>query len=212
NGCIQGRYKCILCSIRENAKGKGSSRRKIGTTGFFSIFIFAAGSILMLIIFSGLPATGKTTLARKVAEKTGAIILRTDVIRKEMFTEPKYIEEEKEQVYNEMFSRAEKFLIKGQVVILDANFYLQSLRDRAGDVARQSGKKFFIVECILDEEKVLERMKERPAKQDASDANSIEIYHRIKKLWEPIREPHIVIDASGEGALEEVLEKISKKS
>ena len=166
----------------------------------------------MLIIFSGLPATGKTTLARKVAEKTGAIILRTDVIRKEMFTEPKYTEEEKEQVYNEMFSRAEKFLIKGQVVILDANFYLQSLRDRAGDVARQSGKKFFIVECILDEEKVLERMKERPAKQDASDANSIEIYHRIKKLWEPIREPHIVIDASGEGALEEVLEKISKKS
>ncbi len=166
----------------------------------------------MLIIFSGLPATGKTTLARKVAEKTGAIILRTDVIRKEMFAEPKYTEDEKEQVYNEMFLRAKKFLIKGQAVILDANFYLQSLRDRAGDVARQSGKKFFIVECILDEEKVLGRMNERISKGDASDANSIEIYHRIKKLWEPIPEPHIVIDTSGEGALEEVLEKISKKS
>ncbi len=166
----------------------------------------------MLIIFSGLPATGKTTLARKVAEKTGAIILRTDVIRKEMFAEPKYTEDEKEQVYNEMFLRAEKFLIKGQAVILDANFYLQSLRDRAGDVAVRTGKKYFIVECILDEEKVLERMNERISKGDASDANSIEVYRKIKSLWEPIHEPHIVIDTSGEGALEEVLEKISKKS
>ncbi len=162
----------------------------------------------MLILFSGLPATGKTTLARKVSEKIGAIILRTDVIRKELFIEPKYTEEEKEQVYNEMFSRAEKFLIKGQAVILDANFYLQSLRDRARDVARRAGKKFFIVECIFDEEKVLGRMDERISKGDASDANSIEIYHKIKSLWEPIHEPHIVIDTSGEGALEEVLEKL----
>ncbi|MCK5333755.1 MAG: AAA family ATPase, partial [Candidatus Aenigmarchaeota archaeon] len=79
----------------------------------------------MLILFSGLPATGKTTLARRVAKKTGAIILRTDVIRKELFALPKYTEEEKEQVYGEMFLRAEKFLVKGQTVILDANFYLQ---------------------------------------------------------------------------------------
>ena len=162
----------------------------------------------MLIIFSGLPATGKTTLARDVAKKTGAIILRTDVIRKELFAEPKYTEEEKEQVYNEMFLRAEKFLIKGDVVILDANFYLQSLRDRARDVAHQFGKEFFIVECILDEEKVLECMGARISKGDASDANSIKIYRKIKSLWEPIREPHIVIDTSEEGALAEVLEKI----
>ncbi len=165
----------------------------------------------MLIIVSGLPATGKTTIAREVAKKTGAIILRTDVIRKELFARPKYTEEEKEQVYNEMFLRAEKFLIKEQIVILDANFYLQSLRGRARDVAHRCGKKFFIVECILDEEKVLERMNARSSKNDASDANRIEIYRKIKRLWEPIRAQHIVIDTSCEGALANVLEKISKK-
>ncbi len=165
----------------------------------------------MLIIFSGLPATGKTTLAREVAKKTGAIILRTDVIRKELFPDPKYTEEEKEQVYNEMFLRAEKFLTKGQTVILDANFYLQSLRDRARDVARKFEKKFFIVECILDEKKVLEHMDARSSGSDASDANSIDVYRKIKSLWEPIRVQHIVIDTSCEGALIDVLEKISEK-
>ena len=34
----------------------------------------------MLIVFSGLPGTGKTTLARELARRTGAVYLRIDVI------------------------------------------------------------------------------------------------------------------------------------
>jgi len=36
----------------------------------------------MLIIVCGLPGTGKTSLARKIAEKIYAVLLRTDVVRK----------------------------------------------------------------------------------------------------------------------------------
>lgn len=34
----------------------------------------------MLIVFSGLPGTGKTTIARELARRTGAVYLRIDVI------------------------------------------------------------------------------------------------------------------------------------
>src|SRR5690348_14369339 len=39
----------------------------------------------MLLIMAGLPATGKTTLARAIAERTGAVVLDKDVIRASLF-------------------------------------------------------------------------------------------------------------------------------
>lgn len=155
----------------------------------------------MLIVFCGLPATGKTTLAAKLAKKTGATILRTDVIRKEIImAEPKYTEEEKELVYAEMFSRAQKLLSAGKNVILDANFYKKSQRCNAKSIAERAKTKFFLVECVLPEEEVRKRMNLRKAAKDESDANIMEIYYKIKAAWEPIAEPHIVVDTSKRGA------------
>ena len=57
----------------------------------------------MLIIICGLPGTGKTFIAKKLAPKINAEHLSTDRIRKELFPEPTYSEDEKNKVYVEMF-------------------------------------------------------------------------------------------------------------
>lgn len=159
----------------------------------------------MLLIFCGLPATGKTTLAKKVAEKINAEILRTDVIRKEIIKEPKYTEEEKDAVYREMFLRAGKLLSSGKNVILDANFYKKSQRDDARRVAVRAHAKFFLVEVACPEEKIRERMRERAKEGDESDANKMDIYYKVKAAWEPITGPHIVVDTSKRDKLKAVL-------
>lgn len=160
----------------------------------------------MLIALSGLPATGKTTLAKKVAKKINAEILRTDVIRKEIIRQPKYTEEEKETVYKEMFSRAGNLISSGKSVILDANFYKKSQRDEAKNIAERTQAKYFLVEVVCPEKEIIGRMKVRGKSNDESDARKMDVYYKVKSAWEPIAEPHIVVDASQRGALKKVLQ------
>lgn len=68
----------------------------------------------MIIIITGLPGTGKTTIANALAKEIDAVVFSTDKIRKKIFRNPVYNEEDKRIVYNELFSQAEKYAKNGQ--------------------------------------------------------------------------------------------------
>ncbi|PSQ47007.1 kinase, partial [Halobacteriales archaeon SW_6_65_15] len=59
-----------------------------------------------LIVVCGLPGVGKTTVAEAIAERVDGRLLRTDVIRKEIISDPDYTAEESRMVYGELFERA----------------------------------------------------------------------------------------------------------
>jgi len=149
----------------------------------------------MLVVLCGLPGTGKTTLAQKLAKRMNAALLRTDVIRKQILKRPLYTEKEKETVYREMFRRAKEHMLCNGVVILDGNFYKKSLRRQAKKIAEQMNEKFVLIECVLSEDLVRHRIASR-GRSDDSDATSMQIYYKIKDRWEPIEEPHLVADTS----------------
>jgi predicted kinase len=65
----------------------------------------------MLFVVCGLQGTGKTAVSRLISWKTGAVLLRTDVIRRELFEKPTYSEEEKNRVYEEMFARDQELML-----------------------------------------------------------------------------------------------------
>ena len=101
----------------------------------------------MIIIFCGLSGSGKSAIAKALAERTGAEIIRNDEIRKKIFPNPTYSEEEKRIVYIRMFSKAKSLHDSGKNVILDASFYKKSFRDEA----RKIGKGFLIfTKCPLE--------------------------------------------------------------
>ena len=113
---------------------------------------------MMLILVCGLPGTGKTTVAEKIADKTKAYVFNTDAIRKEMFKKPAYTDKEKKMVYDLLLEMSEKFLGVAKNVVLDGTFYKKELRDRVRDIAKRTGSAFHVVEVVCDETEVRERM------------------------------------------------------
>ena len=146
-----------------------------------------------LIIICGLPGVGKTTVAKKIANKNGAILLRTDVIRKKL-KETGYSKKARKSVYDEMFRRARLLLKEGRNVVLDGTFYSQKWRQAAKNVAKSLKANFKIAEVVCSQEMVKKRLAKR--KKDESEAKFKHYLIFKRKLFEPIKEKHTIIDTS----------------
>ncbi|GAB7094753.1 AAA family ATPase [Halolamina litorea] len=161
----------------------------------------------MLVLVCGLPGTGKSTVAERVAEVLPARRLRTDVIRKELFPEPTYAAEESAAVYDELLARAREGLDAGDHVVLDATFRRRELRQRAATVAEETGVEFRRVRVTCEESVVRDRIHERQTEEDDESDADFAIYTQLKDEFEPIEdEDHLVVDNSG--PLSETLEAV----
>jgi predicted kinase len=158
----------------------------------------------MLILVCGHPGTGKSTVAERIADRLDGRLLRTDVVRKELYPEPAYTDEESAAVYAELFERASERVAAGEHVVLDGTFREQALRQRAATVAADADTEFRLVQVVCAEATVRERIRAREG--DESDAD-FEIHQELKDEFEPLeREDHLVIDNSG--TLAETLEAV----
>lgn len=160
---------------------------------------------IALIIVCGLQGVGKTTVAKKIAEKLSATLLRTDSIRKALIKEPKYTAEEKQKIYEEMFVQARKILQGNENVVLDATFLEERNRNGAKQIAEEMNVNFQIIKVVCSEDILKTRIEQRSG--DDSEAK-FEHYLKYKNLFEPIAEKHTVIDNSG--TLEDIDEQLNK--
>jgi len=102
-----------------------------------------------LIAVGGLSGTGKSVLARAlapdVAPQPGAVVLRSDVIRKQLFRvahidrlpPSTYRPEVTARVYEVLLQRARQVLAQGHSAIVDAVFARESERDELAALARE---------------------------------------------------------------------------
>jgi aminoglycoside phosphotransferase family enzyme/predicted kinase len=159
-----------------------------------------------LVALGGVSGTGKSTLARALAPELGrapgAVLLRSDIIRKKLcgvaatqrLGPEAYDERVSRQVYERLMTRAGTLLAAGQAVIVDAVFLDPADRARAERVAREAGVPFDGFWLSAPPAVLAERVGTR--RGDASDATGPVVEAQLSVdpgpvTWRPL-------DSSGE--------------
>ena len=151
-----------------------------------------------LWIFFGLPASGKSTLARLAGESLVTPVFQSDAVRKNgagrpgetvsAFNTGLYRESMRDHVYVRLLALAQEHLKKGASVILDATFSKKKWRDEAGRLADDLDANVIFVRCSGSRELLTARLKARETGPDGnSDARLVHLEDMMAS-FEPFTE------------------------
>ena len=170
-----------------------------------------------LVLVGGLPGTGKSTLGRGLGDATGAMVVRSDVVRKELaglpadqpaaapFGEGLYTAAATAATYDEFLARAEDGLRLGETVVLDASWTDEGRRADARCLAEATASDLVELRCVAPAEVVAERIAARASVGgDASDADTAvaEAMAAVADPWptsiavDTVADPAVVVRAA----------------
>ena len=166
----------------------------------------------MLIAMAGLPASGKSTLAARLAKELNGVILSKDQVRAALFPPPvlDYSTAEDEISMDAIYTAAafirKKFpqhpvLIDGRTFLRSAQVHdLFALGETLGETPR-------IIECVCSDEVAKKRLEDDLASgQHLAKNRTFALHLAVKARAEPITVPHLVLD-TGKMTLEECVEQ-----
>ena len=214
-------YKCYRAYIRgkvacfklDDPYIHPDERRQTQQTaaGYFDLACAYVKSKPSLFITVGLVGSGKSTLAQALAKRMGLAVISSDVTRKRLAAIPRtehrfeefdsgiYSPEFSRKTYDTMFAQAREILSDGGSVVLEASFIKAEERQKASDIAAETGAQFFTLECNLDKELTRQRLSRRLEEETASDGRW-EIYQLQQKLLDSVSEipfqKRVIIDTS----------------
>lgn len=158
----------------------------------------------MIVLMAGLPGTGKTTLARALAQRTNGRVLSKDEFRHSIFLpeEIEYSSRQDDFCLQLMLETAGYLLSQDptKIVFLDGRPFSRRYQiENVLNVAASLHQPWRILECVCTEETARQRLE-----GDASDAKhpagnrDFQLYLEVKARFEAITWPKIVIDTEQE--------------
>jgi predicted kinase len=155
---------------------------------------------MKLVVFSGLPGTGKSALAEPVGRALGIPVFAKDWLEATLLGCELVPSNEYKPLgsagYQLLTILAERQLMLGQSVILDSVASTESIRSTWKQLAAKYDAEWLVIECICSDECIhRERLKSRQRsipdwhELDWADVESVKSYFT---LW---NEPRLVVDA-----------------
>jgi predicted kinase len=167
----------------------------------------------MLIVFRGLPGTGKSHLVRRLVRAHPRIlVLSRDAIRAGLIARPSFGAEEKNLVDDMILTMAAFLLDRGRDVVIDGMALSSASRvEQFAHTAESRGVPLLIVECTCSEATALERLRHDHGGHPAGDRGE-SLYFEVKQRWEPLARQALRVDTAGDaaGPLAAVLEQVAK--
>jgi uncharacterized protein len=180
----------------------------------------------VLILTAGLMGSGKSYQARSLAPRFGAEVIRTDILRKELFDiKPAerryedfgrgiYSDDISLKIYDKAFALAAQKIKQNKPVIIDASFKRRTERQKAMNLAKDLGVRFYILECVCSDETTRKRLEKRMLENDNPSDGRWELFQKQKNDFDAIDEVpvdcYFKIDTSGNPEItrQEIIRKI----
>jgi len=174
-----------------------------------------------LWVVCGMPASGKSTIAKELAKRLGVKVIRSDLVRKELFglqpdeemdvpfEEGIYSKGASSLTYGKLLLLAQDEIKKNYSIILDATYNSRHQRSEVLRLAKDMDINLMFVECRCRDAMLKERLLSREGTSTTSDAR-LHHFKQIKARFEPIDEvrDEMYIGVDTERSLEESLEHI----
>jgi aminoglycoside phosphotransferase family enzyme/predicted kinase len=193
-------YECYRALVRAKVNALRVGKWNEDTARYFRYAIrFTWRSFQpFLVLICGLSGSGKSTLARELSERLGMTVINSDVVRKAIagksgsdmapLNQGIYSSTMTTKTYARMARQAEREILLGQGVILDATFVRRVHREKIAQLAAKHKVPMFVIRCFATDELTRQRLAARAAEgRDVSDARW-EIYVNQKTANEPLDE------------------------
>jgi predicted kinase len=151
----------------------------------------------MLIIFGGLPGTGKTSIARELARQLGAVFLRIDSIEQAIRESGRAVEPLNDAGYRVAYAVAEDNLRAGRTVITDCVNPWALTRDAYLEVAKRAQVPAVEVEIVCSDA-VEHRHRVENREPDIPGFALPAWEDVVSRDYHPWENEHIVIDTAGQ--------------
>jgi predicted kinase len=136
---------------------------------------------VFLLQMAGQPGSGKSALARLIANRTGAVVLDKDVLKTAALDAGADEQLSGPVAYETFFALANHLLGQELSVVLDSPSFWESIPARGSSIAAERMVPYYFIECICpDRSELARRLRERPRLRSNPGEESLD------EAWETV--------------------------